>query len=258
MDNKYVLDKNSKLVISYVQGSSEKRIFVKDDNNKLSKMIYSIDDPLFIDEVDIGFPLDFLDDDLTKLVVGYNKNDESNAVIEFIEINLTHKKIINKRSIYFNKVFERLYPGIYLCEDQDSSKIIITSNNKKLNLSNLSHFYSEYGQSLNIDDVLLSSFDNKTKRRHHRLLEMQFKIGDYDSIHSVLKLPSGPYDDFKVSKYVYSERFDKIYNIASKKDKKYIYFDKFIKKFFNSELAFKIMDMMESSRKGNNRLVKKK
>ena len=65
-------------------------------------------------------------------------------------------------------------------------------------------------------------------------------------------------DDFKVSKYVYSERFDKIYNIASKKDKKYIYFDLFIKKFFNSELAFKIMDMMESSRKGNNRLVKKK
>lgn len=258
MDNKYVLDKNSKLVISNVQGSSEKRIFIKDDNDKLVKMIYAVDNPLFIEEVDIGFPLDFLDDDLTKLVVGYNKEEEFSAVIEFIEINLTHKKIIDKRSIYFNNFLERLYPGVYLCEDQDSSKVIVTSDNKKLNLSNLSHFYSEYGQSLNIDDVLLSSFDNKIRRRHPELVEMQFKIGDFDNIHAVLKLPVKSDDDFRVSKYVYSERFDKSYNIGSKKDKKYISFDKFIKDFFGSDLAFKIMDMRGSYRKGNNRLVKKK
>lgn len=232
--NKYMLKENSQIIIGQSFNSSIIEIFLKDElQSNFIKSIYQIPRISFIEEIES----DFKDVNRAKLVACYHKQVGCGADIEIIDIDLENKKVLKNKKIDTKDFPKRLSSGIYVYTNPNNLTTIISAYGKELQPQKF---------SIQTDDKIIhiSNIEiNYLSQEASKLFELCLYFNRSEILRTILKVPTEPYDEFEVSRFVYRDLTSEEYYIWDKQnDKEFVPFSTFIQRLTKSKLAQEIIN----------------
>lgn len=179
--------------------------YKREDKPNFIEKLTSIPNPLFISEIkNINGAKN-----VTKLVTCYKDPNRNQFVLERLTLDcllFRSKKIVTKT-----------YPkwissGVYFYENTKNQKALISPFGPEIIFENHAKYFGEYHTRVEFNNVELYAIDSENKETSN-FLEMLLYFDQAEVLHAILKLPMNDYDDFKVSRHVYSEMNNREYNL---------------------------------------------
>ncbi len=226
-DNVFLKENSQIYLASSVDKNQVDILLQKNDDDHDLTYICTIPDFTFLEELD----QDYVN---PRIVFGYI-DDTNDFRLQSMRISVEHGHTYDNTVRPTLERAIRINHGVYLYGYPGKVPYLYTIWVQRFDLS-------KYNFPVKCKDVefdFLNDFP-EFKEKNTDILGVRFNLGDIDTIHAFVKIPTRPYEKFKISKCFYSEMSQCEYDLSSDQDELFISPDSFSRLFVTSEVSNRI------------------
>lgn len=211
---------------------------------KCLKQIRVIPGCMFLDELDNG------DEWGPSLIVCFYRNpDNYNFILEKFKLDTCTGDIFDIEKKETKDYAYLISKGVYLFKTLGQSPYLCTAWDKRLDLNSFKNMEGLRALDFN--------FSNELRQVHSNIAGIDLKLGNVETLRTLFKLPTEPYEYFTIFQNVYSFMTDQIYQFG---DSEFNHTYNFVNSFNESTLSHVVkltqLNFNAKSDEVNKRLIK--